>query len=112
MTRAKPSPADQTSSGSQMRIDSDLTIYTVTEWKETLLSALERSSALSIDLSAVRELDTAGLQLLLLAGREAQRAGKSVTLVAPSDAVAEVVELCNLGLQLNAQPAKPVSAQG
>jgi anti-sigma B factor antagonist len=106
MTRAKTSPAEQISSGSELRIESDLTIYTVVEWKETLLSALERSSALSIDLSAVRELDTAGLQLLLLAGREAQRAGKSITLVAPSTVVAEVVQLCNLDSQWNIQPAQ------
>jgi anti-anti-sigma factor len=76
------------------------------------MGALERSAALSIDLSAVRELDTAGLQLLLLAAREAQGTGKSVTLVALSNAVAEVVELCNLESQWNIQPARAVSAEG
>ncbi len=108
MTRA----ADKAASAGEIRIDSDLTIYTVAEWKETLMGALERSAALSIDLSAVRELDTAGLQLLLLASREAQGTGKSVTLVAPSNAVAEVVQLCNLDSQWNIQPARAVSAEG
>jgi len=81
MTRRKTGAADDSRSaaapiaGREVRIGSDLTIYTVAEWKETLLSELEGSPALAIDLSDVSELDTAGLQLLLFTGREAQRTG-------------------------------------
>jgi anti-anti-sigma factor len=88
----------------------DLTIYAAAHFKETVLAALEHSSSLSIDLSEVAELDTAGLQVLILAAREASRAGKSVKLVSPSHVVTSTLALCGLdsvfatqGLQASAE---------
>lgn len=63
----------------QCALGAELTIYTVAETRERLLAALQADAAddtdLVIDASAVREVDGAGVQLLLslsqaLAGRQ------------------------------------------
>jgi len=74
-----------------------MTIYEAAEHKRALLEALGRSAELEIDLSEVSELDTAGIQLLALAKREAARAGKAVRLTAHSPATLEVIDLFSLG---------------
>ena len=78
-------------------IASRMTIYEATEHKRALLDALGGCAELEIDLSGVSDLDTAGIQLLVLAKREAARAGKAVRLVAPSPATIEVIDLFSLG---------------
>lgn len=53
-------------SGTLLSVDGDLTIYTVAQAKQTLLEDYEKfSSPVALDLHAVSEIDTAGLQLLL-----------------------------------------------
>lgn len=53
-------------SGTVLNIEGDLTIYTVTQAKQTLLNEYENfTSPISLDLKSVSEIDTAGLQLLL-----------------------------------------------
>jgi anti-anti-sigma regulatory factor len=47
-----------------------MTIYQAQAQKEQLLAALAATEHLELDLSAVTEMDTAGLQLLLLLKRE------------------------------------------
>ena len=49
-----------------------------------------------IDLSAVTEIDTAGVQLLMLAKRTALEAKRELRLVGHSAAVIEVFELLNV----------------
>ena len=46
------------------------------------------------------DIDTAGLQLLILLKKEAQRAGKRVAIVAHSQAVRSVIDFCNLAAEL------------
>ena len=72
----------------------DMTIYSAAAMKERLLGVLGGPAALQLDLSKVAELDTCGLQALLWAKRTAEAAGGSLTLLAPSPAVREVLELC------------------
>ena len=74
----------------------DLTIQTATETRTILLAALESADGLEIDLSAVTELDTAGLQLLLLAKREAVQLGKTLRFATPSRSVLDVLALAHL----------------
>ena len=57
----------------RLAVEGELTIITAAEDKERLLGALQTSSGLRVDLAAVEEIDTAGLQVLLLARREADR---------------------------------------
>ena len=75
----------------------DLTIYHALAQKSQLLDALGSADTLELDLSQVVEIDTAGLQLLLLAKREANKAGKRMTLTAHSPVVRELIEFTHLG---------------
>jgi ABC-type transporter Mla MlaB component len=52
------------------------------------------------DLLQVGDIDTAGLQLLILLKKEAQRTGKRVAIVAHSQAVRSVIDFCNLAAEL------------
>lgn len=105
--RKKPSTEDSTVTASgqapaPLRIEGELTIYTAAETKERIVGALAAGSALEIDLSQVGEIDTAGLQLLILAKREAAARGASVALIHHSSAVLECFELCNMTAVLGA----------
>lgn len=73
-----------------------MTIYNAAEWKASLLQALEQGETLELDLSRVEELDSAGLQVLMLAKREAAQRGKQLTIVAHSAPVQEVFDLLDL----------------
>ncbi|OYY93794.1 MAG: hypothetical protein B7Y41_10030 [Hydrogenophilales bacterium 28-61-23] len=77
-------------------IEGAVTIYSAQELKDQLLVAVRDNPELQLDLSQVTELDSAGLQLLYLAKREAARGSHSLRIVAHSDAVREVFDLCNL----------------
>ena len=79
----------------------ELTVQTAAESKNSLLSALQTGSGIDLDLSGVSELDTAGLQLLLLLKREAEHLGKPLNVITPSAAVLEVLQLTRLDLQLD-----------
>jgi anti-sigma B factor antagonist len=78
----------------------DLTIYHALEQKNLLLDALSSADELELDLLKVSEIDTAGLQLLILLKKEAQHTGKRVSIVAHSQAVRSVIDFCNLAAEL------------
>ena len=80
----------------QLAIAQDMTIYHAAEQKTQLLEALAQGQTLELDLSQVAEMDTAGLQLLLLAKREARKGNKEVKLIAHSPAVRELIEFTHL----------------
>lgn len=84
----------------RLSLTDDLTIYHALEQKTTLLDALAASDDLELDLLQVGEIDSAGLQLLILLKKEAQRAGKSVSIVAHSQPVRAVIDFCNLAAEL------------
>ena len=84
----------------RLSLSEDLTIYHALEQKKTLLDALGEADELELDLLHVGEIDTAGLQLLILLKKEAQRAGKRVSIVAHSQAVRSVIDFCNLAAEL------------
>ena len=79
-----------------LRIEGELTIYRAAELKDTLLAAVALHETLDLDLSAVAEFDTAGVQLLLLAKRAAAARGRTVRLVGHSTPVIDVFELLDL----------------
>lgn len=81
---------------SSLVLEGVVSIYVVGELKEKLLAGVRDNPELQLDLSQVTELDSAGLQLLYLAKREAIRQGHALRIVAHSDAVREVIDLCNL----------------
>jgi len=92
MELIKKSDADKC----QITIHGDLTIYQAHELKEELLAELEQHQTLEINMSEVNEIDTAGIQVLMLTKLESSRTGKRLRLIAHSRYVLEVVELFNL----------------
>jgi anti-anti-sigma factor len=73
-----------------------MTIYQAPAQKEQLLAALQGSECLELDLAAVPDMDSAGLQLLILLKREVQQQGKQLTIVGHSAKVQQVLDFCNL----------------
>lgn len=76
-----------------LKIEGELTIFRAAELKPLLLETPELTE---IDLSAVTELDTAGVQLLMLAKKTAQAQGRELRLTGHSAAVMDVFELLNV----------------
>jgi anti-sigma B factor antagonist len=80
----------------QIEAGEELTIYHAGQMKEALLGPLAQADALEVDLSQVAEIDSAGVQLLVLLKREAAAAGKRLSLVGHSPAVLSVLDLYNM----------------
>jgi anti-anti-sigma factor len=81
---------------SVMHIEGDMTIYQAADLKARLESLLRQSGPLEIDLSAVTEIDTTGVQLLMLAKRCAGAAQKELHLARHSQPVLDAFELLDL----------------
>lgn len=75
----------------------ELTIYTVGEIRNRLLEVMAMTDKVEIDLAGVTDIDTAGLQLMLLAKR---KPGKEVRFTHHSAAVLRLVDMANVGLML------------
>lgn len=82
-----------------LAVEGEMTIYRAAELKPALLEAVRAQDAPALDLSAVTEFDSAGLQLLLMARREAQRLGKPLHVAGASPAVRDVCALLGLDLE-------------
>jgi anti-anti-sigma factor len=82
---------------SLLRLDGELTIFRAHECKQALLDAIEPGATVDCDLSGVTEFDTVGVQLLLLAKREAGARGAALRLSGHSPAVLAAFELLDLG---------------
>jgi anti-sigma B factor antagonist len=80
-----------------LALDGELTIYRAAELKPTLLDALSAARGLTLSLAAVTEIDSAGVQLLIMLKQAALAGGRTLRLVAHSQAVLEVFELLDLG---------------
>ena len=77
-------------------IEGEMTIYSAAQTKEKLLSAIADCNEIEMSLAHVSEIDSAGLQLLALAKREAADSNKPLHFVAHSQAVLELLDICNL----------------
>jgi anti-anti-sigma factor len=96
---------------SALRLEGELTIYHVLEARTRLDAALDLDPALRLDLSGLEELDTAGVQLLVWLGQEANRRGKTLAWLAPSPAVLEIFELLQVApLFGSAHPSAPLAS--
>ena len=92
--------------------DNDLTIYHALDLKTSLLEALSTCDELELDLRQVGEIDSAGLQLLILLKREALRAGKQVQIIGHSQSVRATIEFCNLAAELGDPLVIPAAEAG
>ena len=73
-------------------LDGELNIYRAADVKALLQSELKRCAALEVDLAGVTEIDSAGIQVLILAKLMARDENRELRLVHHSDAVKEVFE--------------------
>ena len=95
-----------------------MNIYSAADIKARLLQAVEQAGNVELDLLKVEELDTAGLQVLMLAKREATRRGQSLKIVAHSAEVQEALDLCGMvswfgdPLLIPADPARTAANAG
>ncbi|MBB6286787.1 anti-anti-sigma factor [Pseudomonas sp. SJZ103] len=78
----------------RVRIDGELTIYTVAELAAALLPQMGAAPRLELDLSEVTEMDGAGLQLLAVIRREAGIAGTALSVTGQSQVVMQALQLC------------------
>jgi len=78
----------------RLAVDGEFTIYHVAAWKGDLSAALSRP--LDLDLSAVTEIDGAGLQLLMWCNLLSSETHRAFRLISPSDAVSEALDLVHL----------------
>ena len=80
----------------RLAVEGELTIYRAAELHPALLDAVRTQDAPVLDLSAVTEFDSAGVQLLLVARREAARLGKRLVLQGANPAVRDACALLGL----------------
>lgn len=81
----------------RLALEGELTIYGAAELQARLIAALaDAPEGLDIDLAAVTELDSSGVQLLMATHRAARASDRTVTLCAPSDAVRDLFDLFDL----------------
>ena len=76
-----------------VHIEGEFTVFTAAELKPIVLC---NPPPQEIDLSGVTEIDTAGVQLLMVAKRTATEQGRELRLVGHSPAVIDVFELLNV----------------
>jgi anti-anti-sigma factor len=90
--------ADDVTPFTRIALDGEMTIYRAADLKVAVLEALRKTRVLEIDLSGVTELDTAGLQVLMLAKQAAAAdvEQRQLRLVQHSPAVMEIVEMLDL----------------
>lgn len=77
-------------------VTGEMTIYVAMELKASLIPALDKYQEMVVDLAGVTEIDTSGLQLLVLLKTEAKAHGKTLSMTEHSPAVLEVLSLCDL----------------
>lgn len=77
-------------------INGELTIYTAAAEKQKLQAFLESDDELELNLSQISEMDSAGLQVLIVLKREAAKRKKNLRYSMHSKAVLEVLEMTNM----------------
>jgi anti-sigma B factor antagonist len=90
-----------------LEIIGELTVQTAGERKAAVMSLLEASDGLDIVLDGVTELDTAGLQLLLLAQREAAQLGRPLRLLGVNPVVTDILAIAQLSAVLGVHASGP-----
>lgn len=88
---------ERTKSGlCRITVEGEMTIYTALELKDQLLSPLATCKEVELKLAGVSEIDSAGLQLLVLVKTEAHAHDKTLSITDHSPAVLDILDLCDL----------------
>lgn len=86
--------------GLDVRITEDLCIYEMAQLHGQLTASLERAETIRLDLGAIGECDSAGLQWLLTLRAWARASNRTLVIDPVSDALRELVELFQVQSQL------------
>ena len=89
---------DESTGDRVLHVAGELTVYHAAELAAELWRRMQASPALCLDLDGVSEIDSAGVQVLLVARREARDRGSDFRLLRPSRPVLDVFELLHLQL--------------
>lgn len=87
---------NSTANTGRLAFDRDMTIYHAEALKSELMDTLEHHQVIELDLSRIAEIDTCGIQLLMLAKRESLKRQKELRIVAHSPAVSELMDFYNI----------------
>lgn len=87
-------------------LEGELTIYRAAELKAMLVPLPAGEGAIELDLFSVDEIDTAGVQLLLLARREAAAVSREFKLGSRSRVVDEALSLLDLHAEFGSAPER------
>ncbi|RPI74915.1 MAG: STAS domain-containing protein [Desulfobacteraceae bacterium] len=96
MTKAK----NKKEEAAPLKIQGPLTIYEVVDVRERFLAHLKKTGELSLELEAVTDCDTAGIQLLYSALKTAKDRERPFDLKNVSVAVKEAAERAGVNLEL------------
>jgi anti-sigma B factor antagonist len=88
-----------------LSLPDEITIYEAAMVHQTFSAALQSQQPLSVDLSAISEIDAAAVQVLIWAQREGARLGQQVSLIHPSACVLDYLALTGLGTALHFEEA-------
>lgn len=83
-----------------LKIVGELTVFSAADLKPRLLAHLNGNDAPAVDLAGVTEFDTCGVQLMMLARREAVAAGKRLSFTGHSEAVLNGLTALQLSSEL------------
>ena len=83
-----------------VEIKGEMSIFTALTVRQQLLDALEQPGDIEVDLSSVSEMDSAGIQLLIAAKREAALHARTLRFTGHSRAVFDLLELYDVAGQL------------
>ncbi|MCG8612333.1 MAG: STAS domain-containing protein [Pseudomonadales bacterium] len=80
----------------QMLVMGDMTVDQIKGQRDLFLQSLTFGQHIGLDLMMVSEMDSAGLQLLILLKREAELRGQKVHIAAQSMEVTDMLDLCGM----------------
>lgn len=81
----------------RIAIVGEMTIYNAAEMKKDLDIVLAEPKSIEMDLVAVTEIDSAGVQLLILMKKTCDGTGQAMKLVASNELVLDILETMGLG---------------
>lgn len=81
-----------------LTVGPELCVSEVSHFRHHIAMALESADTVKLEMTAVSELDGAGVQLILSAQREASAAGKRLQISSPSDQVRQTLQLVGLNM--------------
>ena len=100
-----------------LTLEGELTIFRAQELKRQIIDFIlnsnkSASSQLDIDLNNVSEIDTAGIQLMLMAKYEAAAANRQLAFINHSQPVLDILELSGLAAELGDPLVLPATHLG